>query len=204
VVVTLAVPSDGTGGSSAGPDAIDLDDGLDRSDAEAAVARVEEWLPIGLRPAIAAGAAVVVGLVAIGLWRRRRTDEGETTVAADDHDGAADGETATDTGETNASGDLAPGEAARDRLEAGDPDAAVELAYLDLRSQLLEKLAIDGARTHWEFLEGCRSDGLDEDRLAALETVTETYEDAAFAPDPVEPDRASRAIDLAVEDVDRG
>lgn len=147
-----------------------------------------DWLALG-----SALVVVIVGLAGSVLLRRRRdTTERESDPEADPVSHSAAGE---DESPPDDSGDD-PGAAAIERLEAGDPDAAVELAYLDLRGTLETTLGLSGVRTHWEFLDACAATGLEGERLAALETITETYEQAVFAPASVDPDRAQRAVDL--------
>jgi hypothetical protein len=159
---------------------------------------VDGWLPFGLWPALGVVlAVVVVGVVGVVVVRRRRsTDESDTVADEAATAASADPGIATGTADPGESAP-APIEAATDRLAAGDPDGAVELAYLGLRGELEATLAIDGARTHWEFLEACGRTGLDEERLATLETLTETYEQAAFAPTAVDAERAREAISHA-------
>lgn len=82
-------------------------------------------------------------------------------------------------------------------LEAGDPDRAIETAYAIARGRVAEAITADGAQTHWEFYTACRDDGIGEDRLDALETLTEAYERAAFAPGSIRNETAEGALAAA-------
>ena len=69
---------------------------------------------------------------------------------------------------------------ARERLETGETDRAIELAYTAARLALGR--GPSEAQTHWEFYEKCLSDGLTDDERRRLESLTENFETAAFAP----------------------
>ncbi len=85
---------------------------------------------------------------------------------------------------------------ARDHLLSGEPKRAIEVAYVAARGTLSDR--VDGtARTHREFYQLCRSDGFTREELTALETLTDHYERAAFAPSTISTNDAERAIDAA-------
>ncbi|QLD88752.1 hypothetical protein HWV07_06765 [Natronomonas salina] len=81
--------------------------------------------------------------------------------------------------------------AARAQLEQA-PSTAVQLAFATVRSAL----GMADSRTHWEVYQAA-SESLDEDRRAALRTITETFEAATFSPGGVDSERASDAVDDA-------
>ena len=79
-------------------------------------------------------------------------------------------------------------------LEDGDHDTAVKLAYTSLKRTTTERLELpDG--THWEFVVACRTVGLGEERLDVLARLTETYEQAAFAPRSVSVEDANWVVE---------
>jgi hypothetical protein len=79
-------------------------------------------------------------------------------------------------------------------LEDGEHDTAVKLAYTSLKRTTTEQLDLpDG--THWEFVVACRAVGLDEERLDLLTRLTETYEQAAFAPRSVSVEDANWVVE---------
>lgn len=85
----------------------------------------------------------------------------------------------------------------RQHLEAGRPDLATETAYELARRRLAESLDVPASSTHWEFLtavDQLEPEGVD---LVALESLTETYEMATFAPVGVPEDAAEEAVDIA-------
>ncbi|MFC7008661.1 hypothetical protein [Halalkalicoccus salilacus] len=81
-------------------------------------------------------------------------------------------------------------------LIEGDPKRAVKLAYTIVRAELAEHTD-ETARTHREFYQACQSNGFSNEELAALETLTDQYEHAAFAERPVSTTKAEQAIDTA-------
>jgi hypothetical protein len=190
VDVELVPPADGAGGD--GGDGA----GGDGSGVGPGSSTIGGWLPVGLWPTLGATLALlVVGVLGVIAVRRRSSADGETEV-----DEAASDSSTGPSGDADATAEAdgpTPTEAAVERLDADDPDGAVELAYLGVRGTLAARLALDGARTgtHWEFLEACRRAGLDDEGLDALEALTETYEQAAFAPTAVDSERARAAIE---------
>jgi hypothetical protein len=79
-------------------------------------------------------------------------------------------------------------------LDDGRQDEAVKLAYTALKGTTTERLDLpDG--THWEFFLACREAGLDDDHVDTLRRLTETYEQAAFAPRTVSAADANWAVD---------
>lgn len=83
------------------------------------------------------------------------------------------------------------------RLEAEDPDRVIETAYAIARGRMAETISADGAKTHWEFFTACSDNGMGMDRLDALETLTEAYERAVFAPRSVRIETAEGALAAA-------
>jgi hypothetical protein len=69
---------------------------------------------------------------------------------------------------------------AEEEREGGD----VIATYAAVRRQLREELDITNRRTSREFYHVCRSRGLDEERLAALERLTQAYETVQYSNNP--------------------
>ena len=90
-------------------------------------------------------------------------------------------------------------EQARAKLP-GSPNRAATLAYGHARGALSNG---EDADTHWEFYRTSTANGLDDETVQALKTVTESYELAAFTPDGTDPDGATEAIEAA-ERIDAG
>jgi len=121
---------------------------------------------------------------------------------ADDRSDPTDDATAMDdepdTGDQPPAVELpAPEVSARQELEAGHPDRATTLAYELTRPRLSSALTDEGARTHWEFYSAWQAANGDDGQSAALRRLTEAYEHAVFAPDPVTSDDAADAIHAA-------
>ncbi len=163
----------------------------------------------------------VVGFLAIAaaalIARRRLLEEtDEETTASDDGEDDMDEPTPGDdqppvgTGGDTASDadDIAVPDAdflavARQRLGDGAPSEAVRIGYGAVRSELLRRTGDTerDTRTHWEFYRDVRSE-LPEHGAAALETLTEAYERAAFAPSGVDETTAESAVEAAAECLD--
>jgi len=121
---------------------------------------------------------------------------------AADRSASADDATAMDDGQgtsDQASGVAlpAPEAAARQALDAGQPDRATTLAYELTRPRLSSALPDDGARTHWEFYSAWQAANGADEQSAALRQLTEAYEHAVFAPEPLTSDDAAGAIHAA-------
>lgn len=87
-------------------------------------------------------------------------------------------------------------DAANQQLFAGDEVGAVATAYTATRRKLRDDLGLDGAYTHWEFLDAARS-AVGDHRGAALGRLTELYERAAFSPYGLSETTAGTALDDA-------
>ena len=75
-------------------------------------------------------------------------------------------------------------------------------AYVAVRQELQEEFDIDGQRTSREFYHLCRNRGLDEERLAALEQLTQAYEAVRYSDDPeIEVDELRAAAERFEADV---
>jgi hypothetical protein len=84
--------------------------------------------------------------------------------------------------------------AARDQLERSPKDA-VQAGYAAVRAGLSDSSDdTTAARTHWEFYHSV-SDELDGDRASALQSVTEAFEQATFAPGGIDSSRAATMLD---------
>lgn len=139
-------------------------------------------------PGLALGVlgALVFAVGAVRAWWRRRDDESPASPGT-----AAEGGDAGTPG--GAEPDVAASrwhlERARELL-ATSPDDAVRTGYAAVRAGLGGD---DPVRTHWEFYTD-RTGDLPADRAAALRSVTEAFERAAFAPGGVDREAASAAI----------
>jgi len=165
------------------------------------------------------GAAVALLLLAAVplLYRRRREEETASDAfegfpTADENDGdsaSSDDQPTTGAVEataTEATSSPAPApapdplELARQRLLEGAPSEAVRLGYGAVRNELLQRTGSgqQDTRTHWEFYRDTAPE-LPESRAAALESLTEAYERAAFAPAGVTERTAESAVEAAAE-----
>lgn len=153
---------------------------------------VERWVPwfdtladaplVALAAVAAAGLLALAGGVALLVRRRGRPD----LVTPDRVDGTP--ESATEPGERLRT--------AREDLELR-PGAATRLAYLVARRELEGEVDGPEAATHREFLAACASDGVDEETLGDIATLTRCHERAAFGPDAVGPSTAEVAVETA-------
>lgn len=73
-------------------------------------------------------------------------------------------------------------EGARDRLEAGEPAAAIQHGYATLRHRLAGDRPVARGHTHWELYEE-HAGAFDPAAQAAFRTAIETYERATFTPE---------------------
>lgn len=133
------------------------------------------------------------GLGLRSLWPLGGRDEDESGESGAD-------DTSTEA-ESDAAGDPRPSllDAARARLDDGQPDDAVVVAYGAVREYLARTTAsADPSLTHWELLVVARgADALDDERQAALERLTATYENAAFSSGRNTVEAAREALDSA-------
>ena len=170
---------------------------LDPARANATVSRSGSEPDLPVDP-LELGAAGVLGMAAVGVavWRFR--SGGAEPFEQDGSDGeAGDGR---DSGESGRDSSATLLDAATSALDEGAYDAAVGAAYASARRRLAGEAGVDrpaGARTHWEFYADCRAADLPDDRLDELESLTATYERAAFAPESVSAEEASEAVELA-------
>jgi hypothetical protein len=139
----------------------------------------------------------VLAVVGVGLLRFRRdsdTDDGQQSA----------GEPSGSEGEQDEPAPaLRPTEqllsTARDRLEAGQLDTAVEAAYAAVRGHSAAAAEVPPGQTHWEWYAALDTSDLNGETRDGLRELTELYEQAAFAPDSVNDDRARRALAYADE-----
>jgi hypothetical protein len=140
-----------------------------------------------------AGLLVLVSAV-IGLfvWRSRRA--GFIDTSDDPDETIVDEGVATEAAEGDQSTALL--DAAREQLD-GSPKDAVQAAYAMARARLGDSSTESTvARTHWEFYHSISGD-LDDERAAALRSVTEAFEQATFAPEGIDASEAAAALDDA-------
>jgi hypothetical protein len=158
------------------------------------VTRGPDIIPVPLAVAVAFGSLIVFVGAAIYVRRGRSPDVAESN----------DVESANSAGASTSaeSSDLSAGETslllagANTALENNRRDTAVKLAYTAVKRATTERLDLrDG--THWEFFVACREAGLDDDRIDTLRRLTETYEQAAFAPQTVSAADANWVVDAA-------
>lgn len=131
------------------------------------------------------GALLVLASATRALWRRRE-DAGRPGAPGGPDTPAAGGAAGTAGGVDRARSQL---ERARELL-ASAPNDAVKASYAAVRTGLGGE---DPVRTHWEFYNDRTAD-LPADREAALRTLTELFERAAFAPRGLERSDAEAAL----------
>ncbi|TKX87179.1 hypothetical protein EXE43_04505 [Halorubrum sp. SS5] len=107
------------------------------------------------------------------------TQTGEPAVAATRDDGRVPAETSLI-------------DRAQMALDAGDPDAAVQLAYAAFRAHAAE-VVTDAPQTHWELYEQYQKDHAEATEVYQLTTA---YEQATFAPDSVSVETAQTVIGI--------
>ena len=83
---------------------------------------------------------------------------------------------------------------ARSARDAGEFETAVEMGYAAARDQFSTAVPMT-ASTHWEFYNACRETDLGSDTVSVLGTLTERYEEAAFAANRVSQETATAVID---------
>lgn len=156
-----------------------------------ALAALRDALATPLVLGAASVLALLVGGVAVLRRRDPPTDDAdEATVAPD---GVAD-EPAEPIPESYGATDLLE---AADEALSDSPAEATVLAYGAGREALGERVEATPDATHWEFYETCREAGLDEEELEAVRVLTERYETAAYAPEPIDAQDARDAIAAA-------
>jgi hypothetical protein len=100
-----------------------------------------------------------------------------------------------DTGATESAADAASGESLRERaqtaLEAGDADAAVQLAYAAFRHQTPGP--VDRSQTHWEVYNQWRA--TNQPDASQVRQLTTAYEQATFASEPVSIETAQTILE---------
>ncbi|WP_135854101.1 DUF4129 domain-containing protein [Halorussus salinus] len=180
---------------------------LQSSRADATVA-FEETGGNGLDYPLALRVAGLLGLAVIGVVLARRLGGDDWSLGDDETPApasAASDLSATVPGDADRSADALL-DAAAERLDgdaaASDPttdpaDEAALLAYAAARKRLDGAVGRSSAETHWEFYADCRDGGLSAERADDLKRLTETYERAAFAPEPVSESDAARAVATA-------
>jgi len=78
-------------------------------------------------------------------------------------------------------------------LDAGDTDAAVQLAYAAFRAHATRGVA-DTPQTHWELYEQWQT--TDQSDATQVYQLTTAYEQATFAPDSVSVETAQTVIGM--------
>lgn len=160
---------------------------------------------------VAAGGAVVAARVygvrpedvlarlPVGALGPLGTDPAQADAAAENEDGTAEGtaeSTATAGDGTAAGADTSVVEDAESLLAAGRTDDAVITIYEAVRAELVDRYELLPGVTHWELLDRLR--GHDGERVdESVVGLTTAYEQAAYAPDAVEADEATAAVETA-------
>ncbi|QIB76517.1 DUF4129 domain-containing protein [Halogeometricum borinquense] len=88
------------------------------------------------------------------------------------------------------------------QLARGATDEAVIATYETIRTKMTDSLGVEKSLTHWELLEQVRAEA-SEDVSAIFTELTSAYEQAAYAPEPVQRDRASEMLEVAQQVVDQ-
>jgi hypothetical protein len=88
-------------------------------------------------------------------------------------------------------------ETARNQLSRGESASAVGLAYTAVRQRLQNDLDLASAHTHWEFFEAYTDRDIGDDRLNAVQRLTELYERATFSQRSLSPEMATTALENA-------
>ncbi|KTG08968.1 hypothetical protein AUR64_14260 [Haloprofundus marisrubri] len=89
---------------------------------------------------------------------------------------------------------------ARDALQRGDADVAVELGYMGIRHRLSAQFGLEKQQTHWEYYGRVKSEhGKDVD-MEKFRALTAAYETAAYTRNGVSTDSAADAFD-AIESI---
>ncbi|AGB38639.1 hypothetical protein [Natronococcus occultus] len=178
--VTVTVVFDGT------------ESNLAAAEAESTVAMPDggDSLSVPRSAIVGVGALLGVGMLGLaGWWRRRsRRDERDRAPAAAVAAAGPDIDPV-------ATRDRVDGllERADERRRDGRHDTAVRTAYAAVRHAYGSALGRPGAATHWEFYR----EHADETDPEALRELVETYELAAFTPNPVTADQSDRVLALA-------
>lgn len=94
---------------------------------------------------------------------------------------------------TDTAGETSLSERAQTALDAGDPDAAVQLAYAAFRARMTPDVA-DPPGTHWELYDWWQA--MDRSDAAQVYELTTTYEQATFAPETVSTERAQAVLEV--------
>jgi len=128
------------------------------------------------------------------------TDVGDSSasVSEDQPSGPTDGSGAlAATSDSDPEPAPSPVERAHAALEEGRPGAAAQIAYLTVRSQFTPTDGDRSTQTHWEFYRNWQ----DDERVdpTQLQTITEAYEAAMFAPHEISKEVAAAAIDATAE-----
>ncbi|WP_252699668.1 hypothetical protein [Natronosalvus vescus] len=139
----------------------------------------------------AIGGALLITLLVLGFWWRRR-ESSDTTEESPERPGDEDVPAETPTQPSIVPTLLSE---ASQRLSNGRTDAAVRASYAAVRRGIGRP---DDGRslTHWEFFTRYGGDERAEER-DALQTMTETYERAAYTPETVSSGEATRALECA-------
>lgn len=144
------------------------------------------------RPLLALlGTVIVVPLAVCAAWLWRRSD---TAVSADP---TPDPTVVTPSSSPDTDEPDTPGLSAARSALPEDADLAIERGYSRVRHHLQQTGYGSPTATHWEFYEACVA--ADLDNAAALEQLTQLYEQAAFSPTGVDEAAAETALAAATD-----
>lgn len=144
-------------------------------------------------------AVVVLGGVSllggVGWWYRRRNRAPPEPTTVDDRErGVSEEQPATDAVEETAVTESLLKQA-RDQLQSGHPDEAIQTGYAAVRQRLGTELSTPTTLTHREFYRTYRDEReADDDTVDALRTVTGHYERAAYSPTDFSTEEAEETL----------
>jgi hypothetical protein len=178
--------SDRTAGAEDDPDATDEQRG--------------ESAPARLVLAGLLGSAVVLGGIALVVLQRGAERDGDSAASASDDDSG--GKSGPNPDRTDSPD---PVGLVKGVIADGEYDRASRELYALVRASLADRADVANGGTHWEFYDAVASaPETDGDARKALRTVTETYEQAAFAPATVAEGRARAALAAGEQLLERG
>ncbi|WP_139173354.1 DUF4129 domain-containing protein [Halogranum gelatinilyticum] len=144
---------------------------------------------LGSLPTLISGAVVLTLVVASGVAYSRRSEDDETATVPTTGGPASQPTEPTET----AGRSLLT--LARDHVDRGKTETAIEAAYEALRRRFEGRLELAPSATHWEFYQQYHTEI--GDQSTELRELTERYEQAAYGPHDPSASDASAAIALS-------
>ncbi|MFU8866702.1 DUF4129 domain-containing protein [Natronococcus sp.] len=182
-------------------EAVTITVSYDDASSNMAAAEVEETvtmpgngdsLPIPQSAIVGVSALLGIGVLGLAGWWRRRSRRDDLDRAPSIAVGGPD--RGPDPAVTQDRIDALL-ERAAEQLADGRTDTAVRTAHAAVRHAYGSAVGRPGAATHWEFYREHADDAAAD--AVPLRELVETYEQAAFTPDPVTEDQAERALETA-------